>query len=316
MEGSTRPQFETVMSGADCADPASTAFYLSEDEKSFFDQNGYLGPFALFDASEGPVLARWLNKQMLKYPVLVEPSPKPRGIRRVIAQCQKLQQRFVHREWSFAFARRRSARDPKLWHKSAHFLVPRLLAIATMPQVIHRMQSVLGHDLHLWGCQIMKKKRVSHRWHADVEHLAWRGATIWIGIDNIGPHNTMKVVPGSHLYDFTPQDMRASHGTCLNDDAALLHSLRKVRPEAEIVKIDMVAGQFFLFAGRTWHASHDKTDKQRMAVICQFCPPSERVRQPRNFDPPVEFDAVQPWVMQVSGSDNFKVNHVKAMPAR
>lgn len=303
------------------AGPSATAgdFRLSCEEMRFFEEKGYVGPFKCFDDDLGEGYARLILEKKKKYRLLDDEYQKSRGgrfqkIRDVLSHKADFAGQTAHDGMQRLLGIRGPRGKARFWYKSTQFLIPEVAKLALMPAISQRMQDILGDDLLLWGAQVMNKQGKSHRWHEDVEHAEWRGATVWAGIDNVGPGNTMKVIPGSHHFDFSPQEL-AARGADLTSDESLLAALRKVRPDAQVVTIDMKPGYFFIFAGRTWHASHDVTDKFRTALIFQYCPPSERVRVPRSFEPPnVRFYPAQPWVMQVAGQDRFGVNHIKPAP--
>ncbi|MET0241517.1 MAG: SDR family NAD(P)-dependent oxidoreductase [Sphingobium sp.] len=295
-------------------------FHLSAEELEFFNTNGYIGPFKCFDEDLGEPYSELMLGKKRYFPLLDDMFQKTNKgkIGKIKGKLKGKAEQV--RDTAYGKMQTLSGEKgplgkPRHWYKSTHFLIPEVGKLGKLPQIVDRMQSILGNDLLLWSCQIMNKKAQSHRWHEDVEHVEWTGATVWMGIDNVGPGNTMKVIPGSHLYGISPQELAVKDGADLSSDESILAALRKTRPEAEIVTIEMKPGWAFIFAGRAWHASHDVTDKVRSAVIFQYCAPSERVRIPMTYEPPhVTFHPAQPWVMRVAGEDKFGVNHVMEAP--
>jgi hypothetical protein len=98
----------------------------------------------------------------------------------------------------------------------------------------------------------------------------------------------------------------------LHDDDQVLASAQQIRPEARVVKMAIKPGEFFIFSGRTWHASYDVGPEERTAVIYQYCSPASRVRIPLNFEPHrAQFLRAQPTVMLAAGKDEFGLNHLR-----
>jgi ectoine hydroxylase-related dioxygenase (phytanoyl-CoA dioxygenase family) len=206
---------------------------------------------------------------------------------------------------------------PRYWYKSAHLLIPEVEELALRSPIVDRMISILGPDLLLWGAQLVRKKDgENHRWHEDVEHVAWAGATAWIGLANVNRESTMKVIPGSHLFGTTPQELVAVHGGKLESDSDTLRLAKAISPTARIVELDLRPGEFFIFSGRTWHASKNSSGRRRVAMILQFAPPSSRVRVPCSFQLPTPWCPSQPLVMLAAGTDRHRVNHVRARRLR
>ncbi|MEP7222590.1 MAG: phytanoyl-CoA dioxygenase family protein [Novosphingobium sp.] len=291
-------------------------FHLSDTELRFFEENGYVGPFDCISPEQGEQYAQLIAREIRNLPLL-DFQPWQTGgrlsrlLRRITRKLSRTAQTAIIVSRKVMGHTGPTGRG-QFWYKSAHFLIPEIGHIGAMRQIVDPMQSILGPDLLLWGAQIVQKQHVSHRWHSDVEHVAWHGATAWLGVHNVSRENTMKVFAGSHLFPDTAQELAKRTGANLEDDESILAALRLTVSDARIDSIDIKPGQFFIFAGKTWHASYDVSGKLRTALIFQYCAPSQRVRIPRNFDPAnIDFDPVQPWVMQVSGEDRHRINHVR-----
>src|SRR5579863_2948393 len=178
-------------------------FALTETELDFFLMNGYVGPFKLFEEERGPELAKTLAQHVAANPQLVYTQPLRSGLlRRTLKKTKTLVRRILsNRQQPFANLRKfdLSLGGGKYWYKSAQFFVPEVRMLGCDPKVLDKIKGIIGDNVLMWGSQVITKRSTSHRWHSDIEHIAWRGVSIWIGVDNVGPDNTMKVVPGSHL---------------------------------------------------------------------------------------------------------------------
>jgi phytanoyl-CoA dioxygenase PhyH len=277
---------------------------LTAAELRSFQTNGYIGPFQLVEPRLCGPLAERLVAKVQSHPVLNMRSPR----RRIEDSIHAFAHRYLKREP----IEERPAGTPRYWYKSAHLLIPEVEELALRPGVIDRMTSILGKDLLLWGGQLVAKRAGEHhRWHEDVEHVAWAGVTAWIGLSNVDRHSTMKIIPGSHLFGVTPQELAKRHGGRLESNSDVLRLAKQISPDARIVELDLRPGDFFIFSGRTWHASKNDTGRERVAMIFQFCPSSSRARIPCSYELPTPWYPAQPWVMLASGEDHHHINHVQ-----
>jgi hypothetical protein len=280
-------------------------FALNAAELSSFHTNGYVGPFSLVEPGLCGALAETLVEKAQSHPVLNMRSPRRRLEDKLHA--------FAHRLLGRNPSEGKPVGPPRYWYKSAHLLIPEAEELALRPQVIDRMSSILGPDLLLWGGQLVAKRDGEHhRWHEDIEHVAWAGATAWIGLTNVGRDSTMKIIPGSHLFGVTPQELAKRHGARLESDTDTLRLAQQISPAASIVELDLTPGDFFIFSGRTWHASKNSSGRKRVAMIFQFCPSSSRARIPCSYELPTPWYPSQPWVMLALGKDRHQVNHVQS----
>jgi len=282
------------------------SFRLDSDDIAFFETNGYLGPFSLLNRDLADSYCEIISEKAKEYRCLDGHFYKRR--RHKIADYVHVQIQKVLNKLTF---RKRPFGSPTPWYKSAHIIIPEVAKLGLMPQITDRLQSLFGEDILLWGAQIINRQGNSHRWHKDVEHTVWPGITVWLGLRHVGPENTMKVIPGSHRFQFSPQEL-ITQDDILLDDEQFLSAVRQIQPHAQIVKMDLRPGDFFIFAGPTWHASHDTSPNKRTSIIYQYCHPSARVSIPLNYDPKrVKFYPSQPPVLLATGKDDFSLNHLK-----
>ncbi len=284
-------------------------FALTAEELSSFQSNGYIGPFPLIEPRLCGPLADVLVEKVRSHPALSMRSLRWRIESAVHARLQRFFGPLVEKA--------APAGTPRYWYKSAHLLIPEAEELALRPAIVDHMISILGPDLLLWGAQLVEKRGgENHRWHEDVEHVAWAGATAWVGLANVNRESTMKVIPGSHLFGITPQELVARNGGKLESDSDTLRLAREVSPTATIVELDLRPGEFFIFSGRTWHASKNSSGRRRVAMILQFASPSSQVRVPCSFQIPTQWCPSQPLVMLAAGTDRHGVNHVRGRGLR
>jgi hypothetical protein len=254
---------------------------LDAGELARFERDGWVGVYPLFDAAHVDRLCKLRNRAL---PYITPPN-------------------------DLAQATRPEAFEQRPWFKSMHALVPEYYDAACHPAIVRRVASVLGPDVLVWGLTLTCSLPGGvHRWHADIEHLRWPGVSVYIGLKNNDPDSTLKVLTGSHRMPERPQ----AYG--VGDDAGTLAAVRPTMPEAQIVRIPVKPGGFFLFDGQLWHGSHNTGPNIRLAMIIHYSRPDVRVQIPLNFNEPVHWHESRPPCVLVCGEDRFGTNRLVGRP--
>lgn len=255
---------------------------LTSKELSFFKKNGWVGSFPLL-APEGVRLAG-------------EVYDRTSG--------------------GFASPRINGVENPdffgkKPWRKSAHAYVPEFFDIASHPAIVNRIASILGPDLLAWSFSLkLYAPGNVHRWHVDAEHRRWKGVSVFLGLKNITPMSTLKVINGSQRLKQVPQEFP------FNDDERVLAECRKHVRGAEIVPVRVEEGEFFIFDGPVWHGSKNLSFKTRAAAIIQYARPDQKIRVPLSWNEPIVWHPTPPACVLVKGKDRWKVNSLVDRPQR
>ncbi|HEY3645545.1 MAG TPA: phytanoyl-CoA dioxygenase family protein [Gammaproteobacteria bacterium] len=254
---------------------------LSDEERSGFERAGWVGVYPLLSGDEVR-RACALRDQVL--PRITSP--------REVTQATDLQ----------TFERRP-------WFKSMHALVPEYHEVASHPAIVGRVASLLGPDLIAWGLTLTRSAPGGvHRWHVDIEHMHWPGVSVYIGLENNDLDSTLKVLEGSQRVGARPQAFG------VKDDDGALATVRSKVPDAKVLRVPVRPGEFFLFHGQLWHASHNTGGNIRVAMIIHYSRPDARVRIPLNFDDPILWHPWQPPCVLVSGHDRHGVNRLVGRP--
>ena len=139
-----------------------------------------------------------------------------------------------------AQARRDAERLQLDWQRlsraNAHYLLPFVYQVATAPQVLDPVESILGHDILLWSAEFFIKPAGTDKivsWHQD---LAYWGLgetddeiTAWIALSDVNVESgCMRFLPGSqqqrllpHRDSFDAANLLLSRGCLLyTSDAA------------------------------------------------------------------------------------------------
>ncbi|WP_207422768.1 phytanoyl-CoA dioxygenase family protein [Desertivirga brevis] len=197
------------------------------------------------------------------------------------------------------------------WLKGRHTINPVIADLACHPSIIDQITPILGQDILLSGCQIIKQapgKKLS--WHIDLEHSEWEGISVWVALENVIPGKSMTLITGSQDFDFTPDDLKLQ-GKDLSNNEKVEAIAREIDPDTRLVDLSIKDGQFFVFEGRLWHATQNPTDKPRYALLLQYCRPDQKVKAVLDINyPHIKFHSFKPECLLVSGSDNYGVNRV------
>ena len=196
------------------------------------------------------------------------------------------------------------------WDKSAFMIMPELYNIATTPLLLDKVKAILGEDVLLWCAQvIVKKPKLKHNWHVDVETRYSEGITVWIPLDNA--FKSISVMKGSHNFNISPQELDKAGEADFFSDEDILREAKKLNPKAEIVVPEVEPGQFVIWNGPNWHAAINNTDKIRTVLIFQFSKPNKQIKMPANFElPDTKWKKIPVPTLLVSGKDDYKLNYI------
>jgi len=144
-----------------------TSHQLSDEQKKFYHENGYLlGLPAIFTKEE---MAR-INAELPALLALLEPGE--------------------------------SSKDIREWHEASTYLYE----IAMNPKIHDLVESILGPNFHCWASNFFIKEPLSIStvgWHQDSYYWPMapnNSVTVWLAFDDVDEVNGgMKLIPGSHL---------------------------------------------------------------------------------------------------------------------
>jgi hypothetical protein len=183
--------------------------------------------------------------------------------------------------------------------------MPQVCEVAAHPTLVAKLKSALGPDILLWGVQFVRQRpRGTHRWHVDVESVKVNGLAAWIALKNVAHDACLQLIPGSHRFGVSPQELARGSGLDLGDDSAVLSAAHGFSPEPRIVPMGIGLGQGFLFNPKIWHGSRNLTRKTRFAMILHYARPGDDVRIPLTYSPPqpIWASSSAPCVL-ISGQD-------------
>jgi chlorinating enzyme len=241
---------------------------LESDRKAFAEQ-GYIGPFTLWPPEE---MAAWWKKQRK---ALLDPANDARK----------------------AFA------NPVNYDR--HLDVPGLSRLITEPEIVRRMQTLIGPDIFCWRTEFFPKNPGDSGtgWH-QVETYAigetTKGMleatehsdgvpmelTAWVAFTEAAKENgCMKVIPGSHREWRYDERAPMSWNGSARDNSFFGYNYNDIKidkdwnPDDQDVRhLEMRAGEFFIFTARCIHGSNPNvSNRQRMGFAIRVVPTHVRV---------------------------------------
>ena len=180
--------------------------------------------------------------------------------------------------------------EKKPWFKSMHLREEAIKKIALDEIILEKVKSLLGQKIIAWGGTIVERlPGQKHRWHIDIEHLHWKGITVFIGLKGIRKESSIILISQSNRINEVPQRFKFSN------TSEVLKYCKKHNTECEVIQVEINEGDFFIFDGLTWHSSENLTSETRLALILQYALDGSDIRIPCNWDEPIK------WHKQVPG---------------
>jgi hypothetical protein len=211
---------------------------------------------------------------------------------------------------------------PAVWAKGRCLNHPSFYQLATRPDVLHWVTSLLGEDVLLWGARLVRKKPGDeHPWHSDMECCGdgGRSITCWMPLEGADRRSSLNVISGSHRFGVSLQEEAFARGKVRSDVAAeeALDWAQRRDPRSRLHTVDARDGEALLFDGRLWHHSNNTSPRERTAVLLQYCTPDMPIRMPesKHYEYPFRFSQERTPCLLVSGQDRHGINLRAPAPA-
>jgi quercetin dioxygenase-like cupin family protein len=179
-----------------------------------------------------------------------------------------------------------TSRHPPLDWSKGHGASSRVFyELASHPTIVAIVTALLGDDVMLWGASIESRRAGEvHPWHTDIESAASHGTalSVWIGLQHTSRDSSLTLVPYSHRFGATVQEVRDRHGKRRADTTAadIAGWAQNLSPRASVLQPDMADGEALFFDGRLWHGSSNGSGRTRRAVLLQYATPDTAIRIP------------------------------------
>jgi non-heme Fe2+,alpha-ketoglutarate-dependent halogenase len=282
-----------------------TSLGLTAEQVEFFNENGFVGPFDLYDEQEAPLL--W-NQAMIE---MVTSQNKP------------------HNSTVINYDR----------HLDCNTLSEHI----SRPEIVHKLRSLIGDDILCWKSNIFKKApgEAGTGWHqvetfvvgetttaatpslkyTEEPRLHTQELTVWTAFSPAGKANgCLRYIPGSHkrwYYDegkaLTYNVESKSHDFFGYDYAELKLDQGWDPDQEDVFEMEMKPGQFVIFLAKCIHGSLPNTsDITRLGYASRYVAPSVKVYE--DVDSLTEFgDTINldyHGCVLVSGEDDYGYNRL------
>lgn len=275
-----------------------------EADRRQFDEQGFIGPFTLWEPEE---MTTWWRRQRA---ALLDPRNAERAV----------------------------FDNPVNYDR--HLDIPGLSRLISEPEIVRRMQALIGDDVLCWRTEFFPKNPgdAGTGWH-QVETYAIGEAsegmleptersgdvpmelTAWVAFTEATKENgCLKVIPGSHRqwrYDEKAKltwDNTRKDNTFFGYDYGELRLDKNWDPDEQNVHhIEMRPGEFIIFTARCIHGSNGNTTrKQRMGFSIRVVPTHVRVYGGMTeFDEfGHHFDLTRHGCVLIAGEDPHNLNTI------
>jgi len=211
-----------------------------------------------------------------------------------------------------------------LWLKDLAASDANFLNIATHPAILRRLKPLLGEDIILWGASRLERVPGQvHPWHTDMESSRPEGGfvSVWIGLEGTSQASALKLMPGSHTFGRTLQELIDAHGS--TRDSTRDEDVREWARELAAASCDVVQpavadGDAIFFDGRLWHGSaNGDPSTTRHSLLFQYAVADAPVRIPDLSQlgwPFRTFENPRPACVAVSGEPDLRANSLVERP--
>ncbi|MBT8436502.1 MAG: phytanoyl-CoA dioxygenase family protein, partial [Gammaproteobacteria bacterium] len=169
----------------------------------------------------------------------------------------------------------------QLLRSNTHYILPFVSELARAPQLLDRVESILGPNILLWSAEFFIKGARTDKivsWHQDLTYWGLgetnQEMTAWLALSDVNVESgCMRFVPGSHHQQILP------HRDTF-DAANLLSRGQEVAvdvAESDAVNVILDPGQVSFHHGRMFHASGpNRSAQDRIGMAFRFITPEVR----------------------------------------
>lgn len=213
---------------------------LSQEQIAFFNTNGYVRPFRIYDEAEA---AR--NRAYLDW---------------LLAELQQAN----------------DGRDSYSIN-GYHMRCRGIYEMAVHPTILDYVEDLLGPDFVCWGTHFFCKLPHDPKavpWHQDASFWPFtpaRTVTVWLAIDDADAENAaMQFIPGTHASG--PLQWKTP-----DQPAVLNQQIVNIEQYGPPIINDLKAGEISLHADMLAHGSQpNRSDRRRSGLTLRFCPTDVR----------------------------------------
>jgi chlorinating enzyme len=275
-------------------------------DKAFFDANGYIGPFTIYEPGQAAALWKKARMELLD--------------------------------------KKKAVYGANKMNYDRHLDLKVLSDVVSHPDVVRRVKSILGPNILCWRSEWFPKYPGDEgtTWHQAESFVAFEGEsklmpteehqgswelTVWFAFtDATREMGCLKVVPGTHrtwYFDERRQVPYDPSGAAKGAGAGFYgYDFEKLKidpgwkpDESKALHFEMKAGQVLMFTSRLLHASGPNAtkDQSRMGFAIRYVPTDVKVYS-KHSGQYTHFGEVFPLeryaTMLVAGEDTFRHNKI------
>ena len=214
------------------------------------------------------------------------------------------------------------AKPPLDWYKGRAVSSRAFYGIGTHPAIIDRVVELIGDNVMLWGATLLTRRaNAVHSWHCDIEcsDPSSRTLTVWLGLEHTTRESSLMLIPYSHRFGVTVQQMRHTFGKGRDESSTdNVVAWAKARDDrCHLAQPNVTDGEALFFDGQLWHGSHNVTGRTRRALLLQYAVPDTPVRIPdlNHLEWPFQFlNQPRPACLMLRGRAKPDVNRFVSAP--
>ena len=277
-------------------------FKLSREERNFFHDNGFFGPFKVFEKDEA--------------------TEKWRKIRKSLATEKSR----IYKKNKF--------------HYDRHLDIDLISENITNPKIVHRLQSIMGPDILCWRTEVFSKPPGTKgtEWH-QVEDFAYANnnapqliptmkenwgivLTVWIAFSKTTKENgCIKFLPGSHKKMYFDEKRKFEKKLDYDSTGFYGYEFAELKidsnwkpDESKAVYLEMEPGEAVMFTTKCVHGSTDNTTKNttRYSTNIRYVSASTKIFPglAEVWDHGQKYELEKYFSVLVSGEDKFGHNKI------
>ncbi|MFT5502982.1 MAG: ectoine hydroxylase-related dioxygenase (phytanoyl-CoA dioxygenase family) [Gammaproteobacteria bacterium] len=218
--------------------------HLSQAQVSNYQENGYLFPLDLAESLD----MKKIKSDFDRLQVLQPPS----GINKPMAGYLR---------------------------QNAQYLFPLINQIALFPDLLDKVESILGDTLLLYSAEFFIKEPQTNKvvtWHQDLTYWGLGETddeiTAWVALSDVNVESgCMQFIAGSHKNRILPHQDSYSENNLLSRGQEIAIEI----DEKQAVNIELMPGQVSFHHGRIFHASGpNRSHNQRIGLALRYIKPS------------------------------------------
>jgi hypothetical protein len=166
----------------------------------------------------------------------------------------------------------------RLLRANTHYLLPFVHEVARAPQLLDRVESILGPNILLWSAEFFIKGAHTDKivsWHQDLTYWGLGETdsemTAWVALSDVNVESgCMRFVPGSHHQKILPHRDTFDASNLLSRGQEVAVDV----DESDAVDVVLQPGQVSFHHGRMFHASGpNRSDDDRIGLVFRFVTP-------------------------------------------